>query len=329
MNVFRILTPDFLFALAVSMSFVANTLHAAEPKYPSRPVQLIIGYAPGAQDTIIRPFQEKLPEQLKQPVIFVYKPGAGGAVGASFVAKSKPDGHTLFVSSSGPVILNPLAKENLEYGFDDFVPIARVAGFPLVLAVKSDSPLKNIKEVVAAARKSPGELNFSTSGAFSTPHLLVEMFMKTAQIRMTHIPHNGTAPAVTALLGGHVKMAGSPLYGVEPHYRAGNFRILAIGTGERSRDVPDIPTFAEQGFPVLFSAWHGIFGPKGISPDITSAFYQALKATVTDNKDYIDSWLKKQSVSLDLLGPEEFSKEVRFEYDALKRVLPDIAKTNQ
>jgi tripartite-type tricarboxylate transporter receptor subunit TctC len=311
------------------MGWGVNKSWTAEIKYPTKPIQIVIGYAPGATDMVIRPLTEKLPEYLGQTLPFVYKPGAGGAVGASFVAKSKPDGYTIFVSSSGAVILNPLSKEGLDYTLDDFIPICRLGSFPLVLAVKTDSPWKTLKDVVEAAKKSPGKLNFSSSGVFSTPHLLTEMFIKSAGINLTHVPCVGTGPAVTALLGGHVNMAASPLYGVEPHSKSGALRIIAIGTKERSKQVPNVPTFSESGYPVIFSAWHGFFAPKGTPKEVIGVFSSACKKVVENHKSFVEDQLEKISVNLDFLNPEEFAKEVKAENEAMKKIVPDLAKSSK
>ena len=293
---------------------------AAQERFPSRTIQIVIGYAPGAQDNIIRPFQEKLADLYKQPVVFTYKPGAGGAVGAAFVAKARPDGYTLFVSSAGLVILNPLTKEGLDYKLGDLIPVARVASLPLGLAVKSTSPYKSLKDVVDAARANPGKISFSTSGASSTPDLLMQLFQRAAKISLLHIPYNGTAPAVVALMGGHVDMAGAPLYGVDAFYRAGQARVLAVGEKARGKDHPDVPTFTEQGYPVVFAAWHGIFAPKGTPPEVVANLAGSMKMVVDDNRGYFEEKMKTLLVTLDLAGTDEFAAALRAETEAMRGV---------
>ncbi len=292
----------------------------AQDKFPSKTIQIVIGYAPGAQDNIIRPFQEKLAEHFKQPVVFVYKPGAGGAVGASFVAKARPDGYTLFIASAGPVILNPLTKEGLDYKLGDLIPVARVASLPLALSVKSSSPFKSVKDVVDAARANPGRITFSTSGASSTPHLLMQLFERSAKVSLSHIPYNGTAPAVVALMGSHVDMAGAPLYGVDAFYKAGQVRILGVGDRVRGKDHPDVPTFTELGYPIVFAAWHGVFAPRGTPPEVIQTLANALKSVVDENKGYFEEKMKTLSVSLDMQNTEEFATSLRAETEAMRAV---------
>jgi len=312
-------------AFGMVAALAAPDAHGQE-RFPARTIQVVIGYAPGAQDNIIRPFQEKLSDYYKQPVVFTYKPGAGGAVGAAFVAKSRPDGYTLFVSSAGPVILNPLTKEGLEYKLGDLIPVARVASLPLGLAVKSTSPFKTLKDVVDAARANPGKISFSTSGASSTPDLLMQLFQRAAKVSLQHIPYNGTAPAVVALMGGHVDMAGAPLYGVDAFYRAGQARVLAVGERTRGRDHADVPTFTELGYPVVFAAWHGIFAPRGTPPEVIANLSGALKKVVDDNRSYFEEKMKTLSVTLDMAGTDEFAAAVRTETEAMRGVAaPDKA----
>lgn len=171
----------------MGIGWVPSEGGAAERKYPNRPIQVVIAAAPGGTDLIFRPFTEKMAEVLGQPMAFVFKPGASGMTGASFVAQSKPDGYTLIGTSNTPVMIAPLTKE-ADYSIDDFVPICRLVKTPLMVAVRTDSPWKSIKDIAAEAKKSPGLLTFSTSGVFSFNHLLMEMFTKHAGIQLTMFP---------------------------------------------------------------------------------------------------------------------------------------------
>ncbi len=159
-----------IFILAMT-EFAANLSWGAE--YPTRPIQLVIGYAPGSTDMNVKPFIEKMPEFIGQPMAFVYKPGASGTIGASFVAHSMPDGDTLFIGSTRPIILGPLTKENLDYSMDSFAPVCRLFTTPVGIAVKADSPLKTIKDLVDAAKTSPGKLTYSTSGTYGIGHISI------------------------------------------------------------------------------------------------------------------------------------------------------------
>ncbi len=313
------------------MGWGVNKSRAAELKYPTKPIQVIIGYAPGATDLVVRPFTERLPESeyLGQPVPFVYKPGAAGAVGASFVAKSKPDGYTFLVASSGAVILGPLTKEGLDYTLDDFVPVCQLVSIPLSVGVKAESPLKTLKDIVESAKKSPAKLTYSTSGFFSTPHLLMEMFVKPAGINLTHVPCNGSAPAVTALLGGHVSVYAGPLYTIEPHLKSGTLRLIAVSTRERLKQFPNVPTFSEAGYPVVYFAWHGFFAPKGTPKEMVRTFSSALKKVIEDHKKSIEDQLEKLSVNLDFLNPDEFAKGVKAEHEVMKKIVRDLTKSSK
>ena len=308
----------------LAMSWPVSASWAAAENYPTRTIQIIIGYSPGSTDMGLKPFVDKMPELLGQPMSFVYKPGGAGAVGASFVAKAKPDGYTLLGTTQGSVVLAPLTKEGLDYTLDDFMPICRVSLTPLGLAVKADSPWKTLKDVVEAAQKSPGKVNYSTSGTYGSTHFAMEIFAKSARIRMTHVPTSGSAPAVTALLGGHVKMACSSMGPLMPHVNSGALRILAFMQRERLKNFPDTPTFSEQGYAVVFPAWYGLLGPKGISKEVVEKIYSASRKVVEQHKKFIDDRLRQSGFELFLMGPEEMARECRAESEIVSRIFKDL-----
>lgn len=301
---------------------------AAEAKYPSRPIQVVICYQPGATDMAFRPFTEKLPEYLGQPIAFVFKPGAAGGVGASFVSKAKPDGYTLIGTSNSPVITAPLTKE-LDYTLDDFAPICRLVSSPIVVAVKADSPWKSLKDIVEEAKKSPGKLNYSTAGVFGTTHVPMELFVKSAGINLTHVPCEGSTPAVTALLGGHVTMTCSTMPTILPHFKSGALRPVAFFEKERLKEFADVPTVSESGYPVVYFLWYGLMAPKGTSEEIVKTIYDGCKKVIQEQKSYLEDRLGKLSLRLVFLGPEEFKKESHAEYEAMKKIAKDLMKTGK
>jgi tripartite-type tricarboxylate transporter receptor subunit TctC len=147
--------------------FAPNESWGAEKKFPNRVINVVVAYAPGSTDVYTRPYIEKMVEYLGQPMSFVYKPGAAGTVGSSYAAKAKPDGYTLMAANQGPVLLGPVTKEGIDYTYDSFVPICQMVSVPMFMAVKTESPMKTLDDVIAAAKASPGKLTFSTSGVFS------------------------------------------------------------------------------------------------------------------------------------------------------------------
>ena len=313
-----------LLAAFMGMTCVAEKGWAAEVKYPTRPVQIIIGYAPGTTDAGLRPFTEKLPEYLGQPTSFVFKPGASGAVAASFVAKARPDGYTLFGASQSPIITAPHTQEGLDYTFDDFIPICRLVVSPIVLAVKADSPLKTVRDVLEAAKKAPGKITFSTSGVFSTIQIPTEIFAKMAGIQLTHVPCSGTSPAVTALLGGHVTMTSSSMAPLSPHLKSKALRGLAVYEKERLKEFPDVPTMAEAGYPVIYSNWYGMLAPKKTPEEIVRKLYSSFKRVVAENRQFVEDRSANMSLKVAFVGLEEFAAILKSENEAVKKVVREL-----
>ena len=299
---------------------------AAEIKYPTRPIQIIIGYEPGSTDMGLKPFTDRLQEYLGQPVSYVYKPGAAGTIGASFVAKAKPDGYTILGTSQTPVILSPLTKD-LDYKLDDFIPVCRASKSSLILAVKADSRWKTIREIVAEAKKSPAKLTYSSAAVFGSNHLVMEEFVKLAGINMTHVPCKGSAPAVTAALGGHVDMVSSTMAPLSPHLKSGALRPLGVFEKERIREFPDVPTFSEVGYPVTHVVWYAFFAPKGTSEEVVKIFSTAIQKVVKEHHHFIEDRLGKISLNPAFLKYDEFAREVKDYNEEMKRIIKELMKT--
>ncbi len=310
--------------LLALFGWVVSESLAAEKKYPIRPIQVIVAYNPGSTDTYLRPYTEKLPEYLGQPLSFVYKPGAGGSVGASFVAKSRPDGYTIFGCSAGPVIVGPLTKEGLDYTLDSFAPLCNYIRAPVGVAVRAESPIKSVKDLVEAAKASPGKLTYSTAGAFGATHLYMEMFCKEAGIMLTHVPCAGSAPAATALLGGHVDMCCSDMGPLKPHAESGAFRLLGIMQKDRMKAFPNVPTFSESGYPVSVQHWYGLMAPKGVPKEVVEAIYNASKKAVEQHRGFIEDRLNQLGVEISLLGPEEMDKQNKDQREAVRAILKEM-----
>jgi tripartite-type tricarboxylate transporter receptor subunit TctC len=316
--------PVFISILVLLMGGAVPESWAARDTYPNKPIQIIICYQPGDTDMNLRPFTEKMAEYLGQPISFVYKPGGGGALGASFVVKAKPDGYTLIGTSPGPVLLSPISKEDLDYTLEDFVPIARLATHPIGISVKADSPWKTVNDLVEAAKQSPGKLTFASTGTYGSGHLPVEMFIQTAKIKMTHVPCPGSAPAITALLGGHVNVASTAMSPLTPHLNSGTLRLLAIFDKNRSAHFPNTPTFSELGFPVVFPYWYGLMAPKGTSKEIAGKVFSAAQKAATEQKKFIEDRLKQLGSDLALASGEEWAKENREMSEVFKKIIKDI-----
>ena len=310
--------------LLAMMGGMAGKGWTAETKYPTRPIQIIVGFAPGSTDMAVRPFTEKLPDYLGQPTSFVYKPGAAGVLAASYVAKGKPDGYTLFAASQGSLLIAPLIQETIDYTLDDFAPISRLVSSPIVFVVRSDSSMKNLKDVVEEAKKYPGKLNFSVSGAFSTPHLPVEVFCRLAGIKLTSVPCSSTSQAVTALLGGHVSLASSGMAPLSPHLKSKQLRGIAVFEKQRLKEFPDIPTFDELGYPVVQSVWFSIFAHKKTPEEVIKKLHAGFKRAIDENRKSIEDRVTSMSLVLDFAGPEEFGLDLKAENEATKKIVKEL-----
>jgi tripartite-type tricarboxylate transporter receptor subunit TctC len=321
---FRLASTLTIVALIMIIGWAASESWAAEKKYPTRPIQVVVAYSPGSTDTYLRPFIEKLPEYLGQPLSFVYKPGAGGSIGSSFVAKSRPDGYTLFGCSTGPVIVGPLTKEGLDFTLDSFAPLCRYVLTPMGVAVKADSPIKTLKDLVEAAKASPGKLTYSTSGAFGSTHFGMEMLCKEAGIKLTHVPCPGSAPAATALLGGHVDMSFADLGPFKPHIESGAFRLLGIMQKDRMKFSPNIPTFSELGYPVIFPLWYGLMAPKGVPKEVVETIVTASKKAIEQHRGFIEDRLKQLGPEISFLTPAEMDKENRAISKTIQEIFKDL-----
>src|SRR5437016_12213208 len=231
---------------------VAATVLAApawsQDSYPSKPIALVVPFPPGGvADIVARPAADAMGRFLKQPVIIENKPGAGGGIGMSYVAKAKPDGYTLLLALSSISILPEADKvtgRSPMYQLGEFVPIARLTADPTVLAVRSDSPWNSLADFVADARKRPGAISYGSSGNYGTMHMPMEMFAASAGIKLLHVPYTGGGPAVVALLGGNIDAVSSGPSTVIQHVKAGKLRVLASWGDKRLASLPEVPTLA-------------------------------------------------------------------------------------
>jgi tripartite-type tricarboxylate transporter receptor subunit TctC len=249
--------------LIIFAGALAGLPQAAAQPYPSRPVRLVVPFAPGGgTDTLARMIAQQLGEALAQQVVVDNRPAVDGIVGTELVARSAPDGHTLIIVSSSHAI-NPALRAKLPYDtLRDFAPITQTATQQLLLVVHPSVPAKNVKELIALLKAEPTKYNYgSSSNAVALP---MELFKSMTGTQIQHVPYKGTGPMMNDLLGGQVQMAISGAIGAIPHVKSGRLRGLAIGDSQRSPTLPDIPTIAESGVPgYQASIWTGMFAPRG------------------------------------------------------------------
>lgn len=254
---------------------LALTGVVAQSTFPSKPLRLIVGYtAGGAVDLIARIVALQLQASLGQPIIVENRPGAGTNVAIRALTESAPDGHTLMLAANA-LAANVSLYEPAPYNLSrDLTPIALVGRVPVVLAVSSGSPVASLQQFIATAKANPQKITYGSPGNGATPHLAMELFERTAGIKLLHVPYKGGSQAITDVLGGHVQAVAVNALEVQPQVRAGKLRVLAVMTPERSAIFPNVPTVAESGFPGFeASVWYGLIAPAGLPPAIATRLH--------------------------------------------------------
>jgi tripartite-type tricarboxylate transporter receptor subunit TctC len=261
---------------ALMLALLAATGGAHAQAWPSKPVRLVIGFAPGgAADFVARTIADPLGRVLGQTVTVENKAGAGSSLAADFVAKAPPDGYTLLIASPSSISVNPALNPKLGYG-KDLSPVTRVTSSPLVVAVHPGAGINSLQELIAAAKARPGALNYTSSGIGSAPHLGAAQFSKVAGVEMAHIPYKGGAPAIQAVVAGDAQLTFGTPPSVLPMVQAGRLKALAVTTPERTPLVPDVPGTREAGLPAYaMSFWYGFFVPAGTPPEVQKKLFEA------------------------------------------------------
>ena len=281
---------------------------ASAQNYPSKTVRLIVPFSPGGgTDFFARVVAMKLTQILGQQVIVDNRAGAGGIIGTDLVAKAAPDGYTLLMGHTGTLAINPSLYAKLPYDpVRDFSPVSLVAISPLVLVTNPSLPVKSVKELVALAKRRPGEIAYASGGSGTGTHLSAELFKTMAQIDLTHVPYKGTGLALTAGISGEVATLFSTLPPAVPHIRSGGrLRALGVTGSERSQAVPEIPTIAESGLPGYESTLrYGVLLPAGASDPILTTLRQAI-VRLLKQPDFAEALAKDGAETLPST-PEEF-----------------------
>jgi tripartite-type tricarboxylate transporter receptor subunit TctC len=247
----------------------ASVLAQAQP-YPSRPVKMVVPFpAGGPTDVMTRVICDRLSRALGQPVVVENKPGAGGSIGADFVAKSTADGYTLLMATGSTHSVGP-SLQKLPYDPNrDFAPVTYVGYATNLLLVSPKLGVSNVRELIAYAKKEPGRLTYATSGIGSVAHLTAEMFAAMTGTQLTHVPYKGTQLSINDMISGQVGILFDNVMTAKPHVDGGRLKGIAVSSRERSAIVPDIPTVAESGVPGFESSnWFGVFGPPALPPAI-------------------------------------------------------------
>jgi hypothetical protein len=260
-------------------------LSQAQQTFPTKPIRLIVGFAPGGgTDIVARAIAPKMGEILGQSVIVENKSGAAGTIAADQVAKSTPDGYTLLVGHSNSNAIAPFVLTNVQYNpATDFTPITYLGYVPNVLVVKASLPVNSVSQLIALAKANPGQMTYGSSGIGSTQHLAGALFAKIAGIELNHVPYKGSGQAIIDLLGGQITMNFDTLPPNLQQIKDGSLKALAISTPKRLPILPNVPTFNEvgiKGFDV--TNWYSIMGPKSMDPIVVNKIDQAVKAAMAD-----------------------------------------------
>lgn len=310
-------------ALAAVTALTAVGPIWAQP-YPSKPVKIIVPFAPGGgTDFIARFIAQRLSASLGQQFIVENKPGAGGSIGTEAGVRSPPDGYTLTLISASYTVNPSLYKLKFD-PVADITAIIQLSRGPLVVVVNPSLPVQNIEELIALAKARPGQITFASAGSGSVNHLAVELFASMARINMTHVPYKGTGPALTDTLAGHTNLMFGTNSSVLPHVRTGRLRALAVTTTQRLAAEPDIPTVAESGVPAYeFVLWHGLIGPKGLPratvDRINGEATKVLKLPETAGK------LQSDGVSPAGGTPEQLLATIREEIEVWRKVVKEAS----
>jgi tripartite-type tricarboxylate transporter receptor subunit TctC len=304
-----------LLTAAAAATFALAPAAALSQAYPTKPVKILVGFAPGgAMDIVARTVGQKLSAGLGQPVVVENKPGAASNIAIRMLIDSPPDGYTVMLVANG-LTANPFLYTQQPFDPNvDVVPITLVARLPVVIAVNSASELTTLKKLIDASKAKPASVNYGSPGSGSTPHLAVETFARAAGISLTHVPYKGGAPAITDVLGGQLPMVAVNAVEVLPHVKAGKLRVVAALSAERVSTLPDAPTIAESGFPGFeASVWHAFIAPKGTPGTVV----EKLKAEI--HKALADPEVKARLADLGAVvsptSPQELATLVRTEHE--------------
>ena len=309
----------------LALLFACASLAAQAQNYPAKPVRMVVPYpAGGYYDLLARVIGAKLGENWGQPVVVENRVGANGMVGTDFVAKSPPDGYTILMGGIVPVVISRSLYAKMAYDpVRDFAPVIHVASAPNVLVVHPSVDARSVKELIALARSDPGRLTFSSAGSGSSQHLSAEMFDTMVGVKMTHVPYKGSAPAVTATLGGQVSVLFGTMADVVAHIRADKLRALAVTSARRIPALPSVPTMIEAGVPDFeAAAWFGVFAPAAVPRDIVTKLNQDI-GRILQMADVLERISQQGSAEIVGGSPEQYGAFVRAEIAKWAKVVKE------
>ena len=307
--------------LVMFAALLSNCAVATAQDFPSRPMRMILGFAPGGStDLVARVVAQKMATALGQQVVVDNRPGANGMIGAELVAKASPDGHTLLLSSIGPMAINASLYKMPYDIVKDFAPVTYTGNVTNLLVVHPSVAATNVKELIALARAQPGKLAFGSSGTGGAPHMAVELFKILAKVDVVHVPYKGGGPAMADLVGGQISGSFASMPSSIPFVRNGKLRALAVTAPKRSPAAPDVPTVSEAGIPG-FSVldWQGMFTTAKTPPAVVNKLNAEIKRALAQ-PDVVEK-LATAGVEIQTTSPEEWGRFVKSEIDKWAKVV--------
>ena len=304
--------PRTLWAVLMALAVLA-LVFPARAEWPDRPVTVVMPYrAGGGGETMVRLVMQQVSQTTGQSFIVENRPGGGGTIGAGFVAKERPDGYTLLGSNLATMVIAPLF---VRVGFDsikDFTHIALLGGPPPAFAVTASFPAQTLQQYVDLSRSRPQGIAYASSGYGTHVHMMAELFKSLSGANMLHVPYNGGGPAMADLIAGHVPSAINTLGTISQYARNGSVRLLAVASPKRARDFPDVPTFAELGYPQMTSVtWFGLSAPAGLPRDIVLKLNAEVRAAMA--KPEVIEKLSAEAIEPGNLDPDGFTQFIRDE----------------
>jgi tripartite-type tricarboxylate transporter receptor subunit TctC len=327
-NLYKKVFLQILFSL---VSFISSPAFA-QNSFPNKPINLIVPFPPGgAADQPSRLISQALFNVWQQPTVVLTKPGAGGAIGAAYVANSAPDGYTLLATNPSMIIVPEADKmfgRQATFDINNFAPLALLVADPIVLVVKSDSPWKTYKDFIADAKAKPGEITYGSSGAYSASHIPIEMLANAANIKLRHIPFAGGGPAILAVLGGHIATTASSPTAVVNQIKSGALRALVVTGNKRLASLPDVPTAIELGFKdAEFYLWIGLFAPNKTPENILQTIRADLQKAITQDNGFIQNMHKLGAITDYRDGPA-FNEFLLKDAERIKSTMQKIGKVD-
>lgn len=302
-------------ALGVSLSLLSFQANTYADEYPTRPIQLIVGFsAGGATDVSARLFAKHIGEYLGQSVVVENRPGAAGTISADYVSRSKPDGYTLLYTSSSIHAISPHIYPNLGWDpINDFMPIALTAKYPQVLLANNDISATTLSELAETVRLEPGKLAYASAGVGGTQHMAAALMSAAGQLDMVHIPYKGMSAAYPDLIGNRVQVMFDNAPSAIPFVKDGKVKALAVSSKARVSSLPDVPTLQESGFGDLdINAWTGVVAPAGTPLSIVEKLNQAIRHAAETTE--VKTWLEDNGSPTDLsASPQEFAHFIESE----------------